>query len=87
MGYLGNAYDDVFDQFRPAVSFGADGVLDGEGRAALRPGLALGLGLVDLDDGRAVVAALLGFGPGGLTLAALRVAYDLRALRYVFLDP
>ena len=78
MGYLGNAYDDVFDQLRPAVSFEPDGVLDGDGRAALRPGLGLGLGLVDLAEGRAVLAAQLGLGPGGVTLATLRVAYDLR---------
>ena len=84
MGTLGNAYDDVFDQFRPAVSFGPNGVLDGDGRAALRPGLALGLGLADLDDGRAVLAAQVGLGPGGVTLATLRVAYDLRATRPVF---
>ena len=84
MGTLGNAYDDVFDQFRPAVSLGADGVLDGDGRAALRPGLALGLGLADLDDGRAVLAAQVGVGPGGVTLATLRVAYDLAARRRAF---
>ena len=83
MGYVGNAYDSVFEQFSPAVSFGPDGVLD-EGRAALRPGLALGLGLADLDDGRAVLAAQIGVGPGGVSLAALRVAYDLRRLGPTF---
>ena len=54
------------------------------GRAALRPGLALGLGLADLDDGRAVLAAQVGLGPGGPALVALRVAYDLRAPRSPF---
>ena len=81
VGYLGNAYDSVADQFRPAVSFGPGGVLDGDGRAALRPGLALGLALADLDDGRAVAGVGLGLGPGGPALVSVRVAYDLRRLR------
>ncbi len=78
MGYLGNAYDDVFDQFRPAISFRDNGSVDGEGRAALRPALSVGLGLVDLAGGRTVLGASVGLAPGGVTLATLRVAYDLR---------
>ena len=78
MGYLGNAYDDVFDQFRPAVSFRESGSVDAEGRAALRPALSLGLGLVDLVGRRTVLGASVGLAPGGVTLATLRLAFDLR---------
>ena len=84
MGYLGNAYDDVFEQFEPSVSFAERVRAGDDGRAPLRPSLALGLSLVDLDDGRVVVGGTLGVGPGGFTVASFRVAYDLRDARPLF---
>ena len=84
MGYLGNAYDNVFEQFSPAISFREGTALDEVGNAALRPSLGLGLGLVNLDKERVVLGGLVGVGPGGVTLATLRVAYDLRDARPLF---
>ena len=84
MGYIGNAYDDVFEQFKPAISFSEQSVTDAEGRAALRPALGLGLGIINLDKERVVVGGLLGVGPGGITVATLRIAYDLRDARPLF---
>ncbi|PAP74757.1 hypothetical protein B1759_17580 [Rubrivirga sp. SAORIC476] len=84
MGYLGNAYDNVFEQFTPRVSFENGGVVGDDGSAALRPSLALGLGLVNLDKETVVLGGLLGVGPDGVTLASLRIAYDLRDARALF---
>ncbi len=84
MGYLGNAYDNVFEQFSPSISFREGNVLDGNGNAALRPSLGIGIGLVNLDKERVVLGGLIGVGPGGVTLATLRVAYDLRDARPLF---
>ena len=84
MGYLGNAYDNLFEQFTPRVSFSEGSELGEDGTAALRPSLALGLGLVNLDKERVVLGGLLGVGPGGVTLATLRIAYDLRDARPLF---
>lgn len=83
MGFLGNVYDNVFDQFSPSVDFSGD-VQPSSGRAALRPALGLGIGLVNLDRERVVLGGLIGIGPGGLKLATLRVAYDLRDARPLF---
>ncbi|WP_420454572.1 hypothetical protein [Rubrivirga sp.] len=84
MGYLGNAYDNVFEQFTPRVSFQEGSFLEDDGTAALRPSLALGFGLVNLDKERVVLGTLLGVGPGGVTVATLRIAYDLRDARPLF---
>ena len=85
MGYLGNAYENVFEQFSPRISFREGrSVTDELGRAALRPSLGVGLGLVNLDKERVVLGGLVGVGPGGVTLATLRVAYDLRDARPLF---
>ena len=46
--------------------------------------LALGLGLVNLDKETVVLGGLLGVGPDGVTLASLRIAYDLRDARALF---
>ena len=84
MGYLGNAYDNVFDQFKLDVSF-QESSRPGPGEGApLRPALGLGLGVVNLDKERVVVGGLIGVGPGGITLATLRIAYDLRDARPLF---
>ncbi|HEX9953523.1 MAG TPA: hypothetical protein VGB53_17295 [Rubricoccaceae bacterium] len=84
IGYLGNVYDDVFRQFSPAVAFGQDQTADPDGRASLRPALGLGLGIVNLDKERVVLGALVGVGAGGVTLASLRIAYNLRDSRPLF---
>ncbi|HEX8299426.1 MAG TPA: hypothetical protein VF594_09735 [Rubricoccaceae bacterium] len=84
IGYLGNVYDDVFQQFSPSVGFGQDQTADPDGRASLRPALGLGLGIVNLDKERVVLGALVGVGAGGVTLASLRIAYNLRDSRPLF---
>ena len=84
MGFVGNAYDNVFEQFTPRLSFEEGSELDEQGDAALRPSLALGMGIVNLDKERVVVGGLFGIGPGGVTVATLRIAYDLRDARPLF---
>lgn len=84
MGFLGNVYDSLPDQFSPAVSFDVETAPGADGRAPLRPALGLGLGLVNLDKERVVLGALVGVGAGGVTLATLRIAYDLRDARPLF---
>ena len=84
MGYLGNAYDNVFDQFKLDVSFRESSQPGPDEGAPLRPALGLGLGVVNLDKERVVVGGLVGVGPGGITLATLRIAYDLRDARPLF---
>ncbi len=84
IGYLGNVYDDVFRQFSPSVGFGQDITADPDGRASLRPALGLGLGIVNLDKERVVLGTLIGVGAGGITVASLRIAYNLRDSRPLF---
>lgn len=84
IGYLGNAYDDVFDQFSPVVSFRPNPTADEDGRAPLRPALGLGIGVVNLEKERVVLGALVGIGAGGFTVATLRAAYNLRDARPLF---
>lgn len=84
MGFLGNAYDDVFSQFEPRISFSEQALPGPDGQAPLRPSIGLGLGVVNLDKERVVIGGLLGIGPGGVTLATLQVAYDLRDARPLF---
>ena len=76
-GYLGNAYRDVVDEFEPAVSFDGDLALGGDGRAPLRPALALDLSVVDLARERVVLGGALGLTPQGLTVAAVRLEVGL----------
>lgn len=84
MGFLGNVYDSLPDQFSPAVSFNVETRPGDGGRAPLRPAVGLGLGLVNLDKERVVLGGLIGVGAGGVTLATLRIAYDLRDARPLF---
>ena len=84
MGFLGNVYDSLPDQFSPGVSFNVETAPGEDGRAPLRPALGLGLGLVNLDKERVVLGGLIGVGAGGVTLATLRIAYDLRDARPLF---
>ena len=84
IGYLGNVYDDVFRQFSPAVGFRQNITADPDGRATLRPALGLGIGIVNLDKERVVLGALIGIGPVGVSVASLRIAYNLRDSRPLF---
>ncbi len=84
MGFLGNVYDNVFEQFRPTIDFESNVTPGSDAGAALRPALGLGVGLVNLDKERVVIGGLLGIGSGGIRLATLRVAYDLRDARPLF---
>lgn len=84
MGYLGNVYDNVFEQFRPTVAFESNVTPGSDQSAALRPALGIGIGLVNLDKERVVIGGLLGIGSGGVRVATLRVAYDLRDARPLF---
>ena len=84
MGYVGNAYDNVFEQFKLNVSFSEEPEPGPGGQASLRPALGIGIGVVNLDKERVVVGGLIGVGPGGITLATLRIAYDLRDARPLF---
>ncbi len=83
MGYLGNTYDDVFDQVSAGVTFD-EGPLAEDGRVPFRPALGLGLGIVNLDKERVVLGGLIGISPDGISLATLRIAYDLRDARPLF---
>lgn len=78
--HLANAYDDVFSQFEPRVSFASQLGRDGD-RAPLRPALTLGGHLVDLGKGRPVVSGQVGFSPEGFELAGLDFVVDLRTRR------
>lgn len=85
LGYMGNAYDNVFDQVKAGVSFDSERLRpDEDGRISFRPALGLGIGIVNLDKERVVVGGLIGVGPEGISLATLRVAYDLRDSRPLF---
>lgn len=83
MGYLGNAYNNVFDEFEPSVTF-KPGAIENDGGAPLRPALGIGLGIVNLDKERVVLGGLVGISPEGISLASLRIAYDLRDARPLF---
>lgn len=83
MGYLGNVYDNVFDDFSPSVTF-SPGAIERDGGVPLRPALGLGLGIVNLDKERVVLGGLLGVSPEGITVASLRIAYDLRDAQPLF---
>lgn len=84
MGFVGNVYDNVFEQFRPAITFESDTPPGANVGAPLRPALGLGVGLVNLDRERVVIGGLIGIGAGGIQLATLRIAYDLRDARPLF---
>jgi hypothetical protein len=84
MGFVGNVYDDVFRQFRPTLAFTSDTPPGSDVGVALRPALGIGIGLVNLDRERVVLGGLIGIGAGGVQLATLRVAYDLRDARPLF---
>ncbi|MEM1054179.1 MAG: hypothetical protein AAGI52_01530 [Bacteroidota bacterium] len=83
MGYLGNAYNNVFEEFEASITFDSAPIAN-DGNAPLRPALGLGLGIVNLDKERVVLGGLVGISPEGIALASLRIAYDLRDARPLF---
>jgi hypothetical protein len=79
-GHAANAYDDLFRQLQPGLTFDRD-VARSEGRTPLRPSLGLGGYLVDLTGGRAIVSGQIGLSPEGIELVDLRFVYDFRERR------
>ena len=76
MGMLGAAYDNVFQEFAPRVRLSQDRVPVGAG-VPLQPSVALGLNLRFLDRERPLIGALVGIGPGGVSLASLRLIWGV----------
>ena len=77
---VGAAYDNVFEEFTPRVRFSTARPEPGR-TVPLRPSLAVGLNFHFLDRERPIVGALVGVGPGGVTLASLRLIYGLTGYR------
>ena len=80
MVMVGAAYDDVFREFTPRVRLSADRTAAGSA-VPLQPSLALGANLHRAGRERPLVGALIGIGPGGVTLASLRLVYGLGQYR------
>jgi hypothetical protein len=78
--HAANAYDDVFAQFQPRVSFESDLPRTGE-KAPLRPSLTVGGHIVDRGAGHPVISGQIGFSPEGFQLADLTFVIDLRTRR------
>ncbi|MEM1042418.1 MAG: hypothetical protein AAGI91_07285 [Bacteroidota bacterium] len=75
-----NAYNNLFDQFEPGLSFSSD--LSDEGRRVpLRPALSVGLRIVDLDEDRVIIGGQVGIDPEGYKFGSLRVVYGIRDVR------
>ena len=74
--HLGNAYDDVFEQLSPRVSLEPTASRTAAPRSARRWPWARTWSTSAASA--SVVGGLVGFGPGGVQLAALRIGYDLR---------
>ncbi len=77
---VGAAYDDVFREFTPRVRFSSDRTAAGSA-VPLQPSLALGLNLHTARRERPLIGALVGIGPGGVTLTSLRLVYGLGDFR------
>lgn len=78
--HLANAYEDVFRQLAPGVSFAREP--GGEGaRTPLRPALALGGRIVNLDGGRILLGGVAGIAAEGLTFGSIHFAYGLGEAR------
>ena len=76
MGMLGAAYDNVFQEFAPRVRLSQERVPVGAG-VPLQPSVAVGLNLRFLDRERPLIGALVGIGPGGVSLASLRLIWGV----------
>ena len=77
---VGAAYDDVFREFTPRVRLSSARTSVGS-VVPLQPSLAFGLNLHTARRERPLVGALVGIGPGGVTLASLRLVYGLSDFR------
>jgi hypothetical protein len=75
-----NAYDDLFDQFRPSVSFDTDPAVGGR-RTGLRPAIAAGVNFVNLEKDRVVIGGQVGFGPEGFRFGTIQLVYGIRDAR------
>ena len=75
-----NAYDDLFEQFEPGITFASNLRDEGE-RTPLRPSLAVGVRLVNLDEGRALIGGQIGVDAEGFRLATLEFVYGIRDVR------
>lgn len=80
MAMVGAAYDDVFTQFTPRVQFSPGSPEVGE-NVPLVPSLSVGMNLRFIDRERALVGGLVGVGPGGVSLATLRLVFGLSDYR------
>lgn len=80
LAMLGAAYEDLFTEFSPRVTFDPEPVEEGDS-VPLRPSLAIGVSLVNIDWDRPAFGVLVGVGPEGLALAAFQIVYDLRTFR------
>ena len=72
-----NAYDDVFEQFTPGITFGTD--LSNEGdRVRLRPAASLGVQFVNIEDARAIIGGQVGLSPEGFKFSTIRFVFEIR---------
>jgi hypothetical protein len=78
--HAANAYDDVFEQLEPSVSFERNLERVGD-RARLRPAVTVGGHLMDLGRRLPILSGQIGFSPEGFELATLAFVVDLRAAR------
>ncbi len=68
---LASVYDDLFRQFKPAVTFEKD-LPDGLNRYPLRPVAGIGIRFVSLYDNRLYFSGVVGFSAEGLTTASFQ---------------
>lgn len=76
-----NAYDDVFDQFEPSLTFDTDAIASEGARTSLRPAVSVGLDIVNLEKDRIVIGGQMGVDPEGYRFGTLRFVYGIRDAR------
>ena len=81
---VGSAYSDITDQFSFEISLDNEIEAADGGQVPLRPSLALGLDIINLDQDKGIVGGLLGISPEGITVTGFRVVYDFRDLQPLF---
>lgn len=72
-----NAYDDVFEQFAPGVTFGTDLADEGE-RVRLRPAASLGLQFVNIEDHRVLIGGQIGLSPERIKVGSVKLVFEIR---------
>lgn len=80
IGMIGAGYDDVFSEFTPRVQFRRRSAEAGE-NVPLQPSVGIGLNIHFIDRERPLIGTLVGLGPGGFTLASVRLVYGLGTYR------